>query len=154
MNSEIKHQWITALESGNYEKGTGFLRTATNKFCCLGVLCDLYVHHVGKPYLWKDSFTESTAIAFREHHRDNAGVLVEHTGVLPDIVMEWAGLDEYDPAVYVYSNHDQTPDPELDYSVSENGDRILQDRIVYPISGVNDETPDFTKVIQLIKDQL
>lgn len=41
MNQEMKTKWIAALESGEYDQGTQFLRRVENKFCCLGVLCDL-----------------------------------------------------------------------------------------------------------------
>lgn len=43
MNPEIKEQWISALRSGDYVQGTGWLRSADNKYCCLGVLCELAV---------------------------------------------------------------------------------------------------------------
>lgn len=33
--------WADALDSGDYEQGIGMLRSDDNKFCCLGVLCDL-----------------------------------------------------------------------------------------------------------------
>jgi hypothetical protein len=42
MNSEVKAKWIAALRSGEYEPGRGELRSVSNCFCCLGVLCDLY----------------------------------------------------------------------------------------------------------------
>jgi len=32
---------IVALRSGGYEQGTNYLKTSDNKFCCLGVACDL-----------------------------------------------------------------------------------------------------------------
>jgi len=32
---------IVALRSGGYEQGISYLRTPNNKFCCLGVACDL-----------------------------------------------------------------------------------------------------------------
>lgn len=41
MNPEIKAKWLEALRSGKYEQGKGVLRDAENRFCCLGVLCDL-----------------------------------------------------------------------------------------------------------------
>ena len=34
-------QWIEALRSGRYEQGTIYLEQ-DNKFCCLGVACDLF----------------------------------------------------------------------------------------------------------------
>lgn len=42
MNPEIKTEWLAALRSGEYKQETGILR-ARGGFCCLGVLCDLYV---------------------------------------------------------------------------------------------------------------
>lgn len=42
MNKDIKTQWVAALRSGEYTKGVGYLN-ANDKFCCLGVLCDLAV---------------------------------------------------------------------------------------------------------------
>lgn len=36
-----KAQWLTALRSGNYIQGRLLLRSASNKYCCLGVWCDL-----------------------------------------------------------------------------------------------------------------
>lgn len=41
MDKTIKAQWIAALRSDEYEQGVGKLRNADNKFCCLGVLCDV-----------------------------------------------------------------------------------------------------------------
>lgn len=42
MDQKIKEKWIEALRSGNYQQGRQQLKTWDNKFCCLGVLCDLY----------------------------------------------------------------------------------------------------------------
>ncbi len=41
MDANLKAQWLTALRSGQYEQGRYALRTPSNKFCCLGVLCDI-----------------------------------------------------------------------------------------------------------------
>lgn len=41
MNEEIKKKWVEALRSGKYKQGEGYLRSADDKFCCLGVLCDI-----------------------------------------------------------------------------------------------------------------
>jgi hypothetical protein len=37
---EVKDKWITALESGDYKKGTGQLKNG-NKYCCMGVLAEI-----------------------------------------------------------------------------------------------------------------
>ncbi len=40
MNKEVKDKWIEALESGKYKQGQENLRKG-DKYCCLGVLCDI-----------------------------------------------------------------------------------------------------------------
>lgn len=47
MKPEWKQKWIEALRSKKYVQGRGRLRTTSNRFCCLGVLCDLV-----NPYGW------------------------------------------------------------------------------------------------------
>lgn len=47
MKQEIAMQWVEALESGEYKQGKLQLRKyggkdKPNKFCCLGVLCNLH----------------------------------------------------------------------------------------------------------------
>lgn len=46
MNQKIKKKWIEALRSGKYKQGKTLLRSA-NKFCCLGVLCDIIKNEIG-----------------------------------------------------------------------------------------------------------
>lgn len=40
MNPEIKEQWATALESGDYPQGQAYL-CSHDQYCCWGVLSDL-----------------------------------------------------------------------------------------------------------------
>jgi len=40
MKTVTKAEWIDALKSGKYKQGEGRLRR-DDRFCCLGVLCDL-----------------------------------------------------------------------------------------------------------------
>lgn len=40
MDAELKAKWIAALRSGEYKQGNGRLRDG-DKYCCLGVLCDV-----------------------------------------------------------------------------------------------------------------
>jgi hypothetical protein len=76
MKQEIKSIWVAALRSGEYEKGIGKLRDK-DKFCCLGVLCDM--HSKENSTEWKYNYYEHNSIE------------------LPEIVMEWAGLEEKNP---------------------------------------------------------
>lgn len=47
MTPELKTKWLGALRSGKYEQGHHHLHEG-NKFCCLGVLCDI------AGYEWKE----------------------------------------------------------------------------------------------------
>lgn len=41
MEASLKAKWIEALRSGKYKQGRFALRTKSDDFCCLGVLCDV-----------------------------------------------------------------------------------------------------------------
>lgn len=41
MNKELKDKWVAALRGNDYVQGQGALRTGDNRYCCLGVLCEL-----------------------------------------------------------------------------------------------------------------
>lgn len=41
MNTDLKNKWIQAMESGEYQFGSGELRDDDNCFCALGVLCNI-----------------------------------------------------------------------------------------------------------------
>jgi hypothetical protein len=43
MDKELLIAWLSALRSGKYVQGTGFLRSSDNCFCAVGVLADLLV---------------------------------------------------------------------------------------------------------------
>lgn len=46
--TEPRKLWVEALRSGEYEQTNGALRYE-DKFCCLGVACDLYRKHGSGP---------------------------------------------------------------------------------------------------------
>lgn len=77
MNPDVKAKWIAALRSGKYEWGRAFLRTPDSKFCCLGVLCDVYREAVGD-YDWD--------------LKDNVYSFGRAIGYLPGEVQAWAGV--------------------------------------------------------------
>lgn len=41
MNQEIKARWLEALRGNKYKQGMQALRKKDDRFCCLGVLCDI-----------------------------------------------------------------------------------------------------------------
>lgn len=78
MNKDAQSKWVAALRSGKYEQGVSRLKTGTT-FCCLGVLCDLYLKEHSK--FWGS---------------DGA---YEGDPDLPEKVVTWAGLADRDPSV-------------------------------------------------------
>lgn len=85
MDPVIKQRWINALRSGKYKQGTGALRDSKNKFCCLGVLCDLL--GVELQIGWANTMGGSL------YTFDETG------SVLPFRVIEHAGLNENNPII-------------------------------------------------------
>lgn len=95
MNQRIKDNWVAALVSGEYEQCKNRLHI-DNGFCCLGVLTDLYIKaHEG---LDEGHWEVST-----KHRQTFPGAMVfSPTGdysLLPDAVVDWAGLDTDSPRV-------------------------------------------------------
>lgn len=77
MNPQIKQKWIDALRSGEYVQGYGQLRSEDNKFCCLGVLGDIYSKE--KRVEWEKNYSGLHTIEGQ-------------SAVLNKKVIEWAGL--------------------------------------------------------------
>ena len=48
MTPELKQKWLDALRNGKYKQGESYLRNRDNKYCCLGVLCEV------ANYDWKE----------------------------------------------------------------------------------------------------
>ena len=94
MNKQIKIKWIKALLLGKYKQGRKKLRTLANKFCCLGVLCDLYKKE--KKIKWIKKKTEY--------------VILKEGAILPRQVREWAGIDsdvgDYGTFYYLSADND------------------------------------------------
>lgn len=84
MNPEVKAKWVAALRSGEYQQGTGALKS-DDKYCCLGVLCDIFAKETGKDWT---ALKDSPVMEF-----DGA------TGLPPNAVSEWAGLQTMNPIV-------------------------------------------------------
>lgn len=85
MNPDVKAKWVSALRSGEYKQARRELKSETNRFCCLGVLCDLHSKTTGD--LWSDG-----------------GAYLGENALLPEKVRAWAGLgSRYGGAVSISS---------------------------------------------------
>ena len=41
LTKKLKEEWVSALRSGKYKQGRGYLRNKEDLYCCLGVLCNI-----------------------------------------------------------------------------------------------------------------
>lgn len=88
MRERVKKLWLEALRSGKYEQGRLALRTVDNRFCCLGVLCDVYQKEMKRQKKKQLNMELSCAapIPTQVYMYDNEEC------TLPKIVMKWSGV--------------------------------------------------------------
>jgi len=72
--------WVNALRSKEYKQTKHSLRTTSDTYCCLGVLCDLYAKDSGNN-LWQEN-SPYTNYTFDDH-----------AGTLPECVVKWAEIN-------------------------------------------------------------
>lgn len=72
-----RETWLAALRSGEYNHGQGRLRTAGDRFCCLGVACNIY-----DPSIWTDDC-----------------YYLEEGSFLPEEIVRTLGLNDRDPKI-------------------------------------------------------
>lgn len=84
---KIVKKWVTALRSGKYKQGVSALHTVPknggNKYCCLGVLCDLAM----KAGITKRTKELVGSVYFYKYDKESV--------FLPDSVRDWVGLATY-----------------------------------------------------------
>jgi hypothetical protein len=84
MNPQIKQKWVDALRSGKYQQTQNRLHDE-NGFCCLGVLCDLY--------------RKENQLEWEPSIYTNAYMFQNMVAALPLSVIEWSGVEGYNPLV-------------------------------------------------------
>lgn len=101
MNPNVKKLWLEALRSGEYTQAQGALCERNDdgsfSFCCLGVLCNLYLNNNpdAKGY-WDFDDMDGQVLPFFANNREGQVI-----GVLPTEVKKWAGIEEDDPTVRI-----------------------------------------------------
>ena len=129
MKPEVKDQWVKALRSEEYEQGHGYLRDSNDRYCCLGVLCDLAVKAgvISEPELASTEGGEGESYSFGPDR--NHDILY-----LPDVVRDWAGLATHNPTY--------GPDPDADMVDAPT------------LAGANDDGVPFDQIAELIEAHL
>lgn len=103
INKNLVKSWVKALRSGKYQQGRKALRNKDNKFCCLGVLCD-----ISKKNLGIDWEPEEESDSFEIYIMERNG------GVLPDKVWEYLGKDTIDYKVQISTANLKIPKSVID----------------------------------------
>jgi hypothetical protein len=87
MDKLIAEKWVAALRSGEYKQGKGVLHNQdSNTYCCLGVLCDLFVKekNIRDAYCQQRMLSDSSLVT----------VFDDSTGTLPRSVRDWSGVSD------------------------------------------------------------
>lgn len=72
---EIRQKWIDALRSGDFKQTSGALRDR-NKYCCLGVLCELEGIDLTRKFSEENKFVEIGSMCYPWDLRDIEDVQV------------------------------------------------------------------------------
>lgn len=118
-HKERIQKWVNALRSGNYKQGTKVLKTQDNKFCCLGVACDIYSKETGEGE-WRLPSDESYQYEEFVLPIKQIGVVMKPSvKVLPDSVRKYFDLRSNNPLLH------RSPDESKILSLAELNDKGL-----------------------------
>ena len=114
MNPRIKALWLEALRSKEYPQTKGKLKTEEG-YCCLGVLCDLYLKEHSKEWKPSDFIEDDEILSYEIDAREN---------LTPESVVKWAELPCDNPGV-MFEDRDYVTDlTELNDSLNMNFEEI------------------------------
>jgi hypothetical protein len=101
MHQDIKERWVEALQSGNFTQGRGLLRSTDDRYCCLGVLCEVYrrYNHNNVDWTLRKSSTYYDFMVGEEIS----------SVALPKTIMAWAELNERQEGVLMNLNDRDVP---------------------------------------------
>ncbi len=130
MNPEVKEKWLAALRSGDYTQGQDVL-WHKNKFCCLGVLCDIHAKETNNLHQWEKVY------CYFGHDID-----------LPDEVTKWAGLKDRNPLIPV----EVIKKVESAFLILEKPSYRTVEKI--DLATINDNCIPFNEIADLIEEAL
>ncbi len=119
MKKEVADKWVAALRSGEYQQCQSRLRDADVKegsgaeqitpgarFCCLGVLCDLYAKEHPHARWITEEASDSVWCLFAPDVTSAHVYEGSDRFVLPRIVCNWSGVHDSDGAPDSYAARD------------------------------------------------
>jgi len=125
--AEIRSEWVRALRSNEYKQGRKRLRV-DDKFCCLGVLCDLAAQAGLAKWESSDVYGETISTLVDGNNRRGLPWVL-----LPPDIAKWAGIE---------------PDGKLRKPLIEDTGLFYD-----TLAGVNDGGHhDFSAIARLIED--
>ena len=105
LKPEIKEKWVTALTSGEYTQGREQLKTPDGNYCCLGVLCDLYIKETQRGEWDRQMIVIPDGVnGYSEHE----------SLLLPETVAVWSGVMYNDASQLANLNDGVTEDEPTD----------------------------------------
>lgn len=90
MRKKVKKLWVDALMSGRYVQGKSQLCSRDNRYCCLGVLTELYIEQMKKNRK-KTKITKQITASFVNYKEQGNNY---HYCIPPKVVEKWAGLTD------------------------------------------------------------
>ena len=128
-------EWVKALRSGEYQQGRGCLRSRDDKFCCLGVLCDL-------------TNRKEWEVVFEE---DDYYAILDEENVLPKNILSFLDLEEREPNFKI-----SLENPKLIEILEENYKK--EDRIntwgYYSLTELNDTWKlNFSQIADILEEE-
>lgn len=92
---EARKEWVKALKSGKYQQVEGYLcyrEAGIDKYCCLGVACELY-NEFNKPLEITELTPFHSPIFDIEKKKDVYKMYSGESMNLPEPVQKWLGID-------------------------------------------------------------
>ena len=117
-----RKKWVAALRSGKFKQGKKQLK-ANNKFCCLGVACELFKDDVSGKWTTPDSYLvnlypEENKIKFFSIGDDKDDWEYSDEGFWPAQVRDLLGIDPDDASQLVAMNDGTAPFWKTDVSAT------------------------------------
>jgi len=97
MNKSWKRKWQEALRSGTYKQGEGALLRNVDKYCCLGVLCDIMKDN--KHVDWREEYGKGCIVSL-----DNEGNKEYNSGKLGADLLKFLGITDKQEQLLVSFN--------------------------------------------------